>query len=697
MSGRHYWLAVVPSLMLAISVSGAAPRPVASAAAKPDTSHGDRMLADYFQAETARLQERCLAEIKTLDQWKSRREVLRRQLLEMLGLDPLPERTDLKATITGRIQRDGIVVEKLHFQSRPHLYVTGNLYLPEKIDKPCPAVLYVCGHGGVKIQGVSFGNKVTYQHHGAWLARHGYVCLTIDTLQLGEIEGIHHGTYSQQMWWWLNRGYTPAGVEAWNCVRALDYLQSRKEVDGERIGVTGRSGGGAYSWWIASIDERIKAAVPVAGITDLMNHVVDGCVEGHCDCMYMVNTYQWDYPAVAALIAPRSLILANSDRDRIFPLDGVVRTYNQARRIYEMYRAGDALGLSIVPGPHKDTQDLQVPAFRWFNTHLKKEPQALVDEAAQKRFQPQELKVFGQLPGDALNPTIQETFVAAAATPPAPDSVDQWRTLCKGWRQALAEKSFRAWPDKTAPLETTKAYQVEHGGRRLSAYDFTSQGPMRLRLYVVDRLGKTRPPRVVLHVVSHDQWRRWMGVFGPAAREELKEEVPADPQVLAEVDKLLADESCILAFFAPRGAGRSLWDQTPRKQTQIRRRFMLLGQTLDGMQVWDVRRAIQAVQGLDFSCCLAGQGVMGGIALYAALHEPMVEELRLADFPATHRNGPIFLNVSRYLDMPQALALAAERCRVRLSTVSPSDWAFPLSVAKNLGWKADQLQVVPAR
>ena len=93
-----------------------------------------------------------------------------------------------------------------------------------------------------------------------------------------------------------NRGYTPAGVEAWNCIRALDYLETRPEVDPKRLGVTGRSGGGAYSWWIAAIDERIKAAVPVAGITDLQNHVVDGCVEGHCDCMYMVNTYRWDYP-----------------------------------------------------------------------------------------------------------------------------------------------------------------------------------------------------------------------------------------------------------------------------------------------------------------------------------------------------------------------------------------------------------------
>ncbi len=137
-------------------------------------------------------------------------------------------------------------------------------------------------------------------------------------MQLAEIEGLHHGTARENMWWWNCRGYTPAGVEAWNCIRALDYLQARPEVDREKLGVTGRSGGGAYSWWIATLDERIKAAVPVAGVTDLENHVVDGVVEGHCDCMYMVNTYRWDYGQVAALVAPRALLLTNSDKDNIF-------------------------------------------------------------------------------------------------------------------------------------------------------------------------------------------------------------------------------------------------------------------------------------------------------------------------------------------------------------------------------------------
>ena len=152
----------------------------------------------------------------------------------MLGLWPLPERTPLQPVITGIIEREeGFRVEKLHFQSRPHLYVTGNLYLPKngQAGAKLPAVLYVCGHSG---RGRD-GNKTAFQQHGMWFATHGYACLLIDTLQLGEIAAIHHGTYRENRWWWQARGYTPAAVECWNGIRAIDYLQARPEVDPDQI------------------------------------------------------------------------------------------------------------------------------------------------------------------------------------------------------------------------------------------------------------------------------------------------------------------------------------------------------------------------------------------------------------------------------------------------------------------------------
>ncbi len=169
-------------------------------------------LVDYFAHETQKLEARCLAEIETSEDWLQHRDRYRRELQEMLGLSPYPERTDLQVTVTGRLERDRFTVEKLHYQSIPGLYVTANLYRPNDVEGRLPAILYVCGHGHVVEDGVRLGNKARYQHHPAWFARHGYVCLVIDTIQLGEIEGLHHGTYWEGMWWWNSRGYTPAGV-----------------------------------------------------------------------------------------------------------------------------------------------------------------------------------------------------------------------------------------------------------------------------------------------------------------------------------------------------------------------------------------------------------------------------------------------------------------------------------------------------
>ena len=222
----------------------------------------DRMLKQYFQAETAHLSAQTFADIRTLEDWTSRRALFREQLFEMAGLSPRPQKADLNAVITGRVEHDDFTVEKLQYQSLPGLYATGNLYLPKNRQGKVPAILYVCGHANVKEGGISYGAKASYQHHGAWFARHGYVCLTIDTIQLGELEGLHHGTYREGMWWWNARGYTPGGVEAWNSIRALDYLQSRPEVDGSKLGMTGRSGGGAYTWLTSALDERVTVAVP---------------------------------------------------------------------------------------------------------------------------------------------------------------------------------------------------------------------------------------------------------------------------------------------------------------------------------------------------------------------------------------------------------------------------------------------------
>jgi dienelactone hydrolase len=612
-------------------------------------SQADKRLSAYFANETAALSSRCLADIHSLKDWEVRRGEYRRQLQEMLGLWPAPERTDLKPVITGKLGQADFVVEKLHFQALPRLYVTANLYLPRNLDRPAPAILYACGHGRVVTNGVSCGNKTAYQHHGAWFARNGYVCLLIDTVQLGEIEGRHHGTYTDGLWWWNSRGYTPAGVEAWFGIRALDYLCSRPEVDKECIGMTGRSGGGSYTWTVAALDDRVKVAAPVAGMTDLRNQVVDGCVEGHCDCMFFVNTYRWDFPQVAALIAPRPLLIGNSDKDNIFPLDGVMRLYAQTRRIYGLYGKTNQLGLLITDGPHADTQDLQLPVFRWFNRYLKGQD-SVIEMAATKFFTPEQLRVFDKLPDDEVNTRIDESFVPKAA-PSSPPSVAAGSSRNQAeYLQALRDKVFAGWPERS-PTRPELTRHDDSAGIRIRYYTLCTQPEVLCSLITLQDPKTKKPEKLILTVLDSASWTnspdRWLWLGAPT---------PAD---YADLRRKMQVEKVALAFFVPRGVESSAKPVDPKTARHIRRRYMLLGQTLDSMRVWDIRCAAQVVKVMpEFSkapLCVSAQGEMGVNAAYAALFEPTIQRLELERLPTSHAQGPDYLNVLKVGDIPQVL------------------------------------------
>lgn len=602
--------------------------PAASALAQlppwslPAQTEADRGLRSFLEHEVAAIEAQSLDRtIMSRADWEGRRDQLRTELKEMLGLHPEPPRTALQPVVTSTVEGDGYVVENLHFQPMPRLYLAANLYRPKVIDGTLPAILYVCGHSDVKKDGVSLGNKTHYHAHGVWFARHGYVCLILDTVQWGELVGHHHGTYRLGRWWWASRGYTPAGVEAWNGIRALDYLQSRPEVDPERLGMTGRSGGGAYTWWVAAVDERVKVAAPTAGIATLRNHVLDGCIEGHCDCMFMHNTFRWDFDRVAALVAPRPLLILNTDKDDIFPLDGVYSIYRSARRIYSMLGAEDRIGLQIAEGPHQDTQALNVGAFAWFERFLKgAAPTATFDEAAKPSIPPERLRVFSKLPGDERTTRIDEDFVASAPPPRVPKSSGEWAALRDGWMAALRDRVFRE-PSDAAPEGRAEALGL-----------------------VVEKRGD-----------------------GPDAITLVLTPAPGSP-----------------------------WTGDERKQTHLRRRFLLLGTSLEREQVAVIRGFVRNLRAADGArpVRIQAHGDLAALALYAAILEPGVAGLDLADLPETHVSGPCLPSVLRFLDLPQALALAAERVPVTVHGARPQAWTFATATASALDWKT--LVVRPA-
>ena len=216
--------------------------------AKPKSP--DEMIHAYLAAEVKRISTRFMDGVKTKEEWQAARPRLKREFLDMLGLDPLPAKTPLKAAVTGKIERNGVLIREgsLPEQTRPVRH--GERYAPRYDDQPEAAA----PRGSLRLRALeprARRNKTAFQDHGLWFASNGYVCLRIDTLQLGEVAGVHHGTYNLERWWWQDEGYTLRGSSAGTAFARSTHLVSRPD-DANRIGVTGISGGGATTCWIAA-------------------------------------------------------------------------------------------------------------------------------------------------------------------------------------------------------------------------------------------------------------------------------------------------------------------------------------------------------------------------------------------------------------------------------------------------------------
>jgi len=641
--------------------------------APPDReAPGDGMIQAYLERETEKLSagfaEKLSAgfaeDVKSLVEWGKKRPQYVEEYFYMLGLSPRPERTALKAVVV-RTQEgtgSGYAVEMVHYQSVPGLYVTGNLYRPAtvKAGEKLPAVFYVCGHSG---RGRD-GNKVAYQSHGIWFARHGYVCLVVDSLQLGEIAATHHGTHNLGRWWWHSRGYTPAGVEAWNGVRGIDYLVSRADVDPERIAVTGISGGGAATFWVAAADERVKVAVPVSGMADLESYVSNRVINGHCDCMFLYNTFRWPWTRIAGLVAPRPMLFINSDADRIFPMDANERVIARLERLYSLYGAGDRVDAVVSVGGHAYRQDIRQAAYRFINAHLNGDARPITDseidivsegrEPGPYPIPPEKLRVFptdADLPADQLNTKIDEHFVPMARPePPKPGEFDSWK---RGLLAELKRVSFGYFPETIAAAKLLG--KAEGGSERME-----SEKGVEFRLVRVQGSGF----RVQRGNGDRGQGRVLMAVLN-------EDEAGKTPEWLSQV----AAEGQEIVLCEPRGIGATKWTRK-NPPNYVERSHALLGRTVDAGRVWDVIGAAKflressgfgvqgsAESGARKSVLVAGKGAAGSIAGYAAVLDEGIAGATVIEPNVTHMDSaaPQFLNVLRVCDVPISLSLVAPR------------------------------------
>ena len=622
-----------------------------------------KLLQEYLVRRAAEVTRNNLSDIQNLETWKQRRPEIRKRVLYTLGLDPMPAKTPLHPRITGELQRDGYRVQNVVFESMPGLYVTGNLYLPLASTGKFPAVVYVSGHAPGP-----WGAKVQYQHHGIWFARHGYAAIVLDTVEFGEVPGIHHGTHDLGMWYWHSLGYTPAGAEVWNAIRALDYLETRPEVDAKRAAVTGISGGGAVTWFTAAVDERFQAAASVCGTWTVGQHVAHNAVYENCDCIYFINPFQYDLPTIGALIAPRPFKLLSARRDVSFPQAGYHEAYRLTRRFYEIYGMADRLIEFDYDAPHQDILPFRKEADEWINRWIKNDSTPF-EEGDIAREPGEKLTVLAAAPENPLNAQLHKRFIKTA-------ELKSWKTL-KAWNsrreellREMKDKVFGGFPQNKVPFEVWKSKEGGWTSRYADSFnvEFTTEAGIRVtgQLFV-PREGKASHPALI---------------YVKGAEDVI---YPVDFDLL-----LPAFTNHVILVLQPRAVDYP--GVSNLKMTDIRMKSALIGSTVESMQLWDILRSIDYLveaEGLKLSgISLYGRKQMGALALYAAALDARVSRVILDDPPASHWQGPPLLFILRITDLAEVAGMVAPREIVSLTRL-PDTFTYTSSIyalyGKSLG------------
>jgi len=303
------------------------------------------------------------------EQWLARQEQLRCSFTSTLG--GFPARTPLNPVVAGTLDCGPFTIERTIIESRPGFLVTASLYVPRNLDGEVPGILVPCGH--------SQNGRMAplYQAVGIAMALNGFVCLIYDPVSQGErvqyydanvgestVGGccIEHSQMDNQC---DLIGHSIAKYRIYDGMRCLDYLQSRPEVDADRLGCTGCSGGGTLTTYLMALDDRIKVAAPVCYLTTLQARQESDMVADGEQNIFAQLAFGMDHHEMAAMTAPRALRICAAEQD-YFPLHGAQETAEFCRHIYGLLGANDRFDLFVGPGGHGFSAQIRNAALEWF-------------------------------------------------------------------------------------------------------------------------------------------------------------------------------------------------------------------------------------------------------------------------------------------------------------------------------------------
>ena len=379
---RRQWLQLIGFSTAGVGLLGGSQSPAvgqepAARPTLPPLNRFPRMVQEHFVDQVRRAEAAGLtakAGLKTKADAEAYVRDVRQKIQRCFA--PFPEKTPLNARVTGVVERDAYKIEKVIFESRPHFFVTANLYVPKGKKFPLPGVVGSCGH--------SDNGKAAeaYQSFAQGLARLGYVVLIFDPigqgerLQYGHLQaghrprsGVGEHLYAGNQQFLIGEFF--GSWRAWDGIRALDYLLTRPEVDPKQVGITGNSGGGTMTTWLCGVERRWSMAAPSCFVTTFRRNLENELPADTEQCPPRALALHLDHDDFLAALAPKPVIILAKEQD-FFDVRGAEEAYRRLKRLYALLGAEQNIKLFIGPTAHGYSQENREAMYQWFNgvTHV---------------------------------------------------------------------------------------------------------------------------------------------------------------------------------------------------------------------------------------------------------------------------------------------------------------------------------------
>jgi dienelactone hydrolase len=550
------------------------------------------------------------------------------------------------------LKRDGYRVEKIVFQTRPGVQMTANAYVPDG-DGKRPAVLVVHGHWrGAKQDPV-------VQARCIGLAKLGFFVLAVDAFGAGERGlgknlGEYHGAMTGATLWPI--GLPLSGLQVYENMRAVDYLQSRPEVDPAKLGITGASGGGNQTMYAGAFDERFGCVVPVCSVGTYQSYLGAAC----CLCEVVPNAITYtEESGLLAMVAPRGLMVVSATKDSYqFSVGEAAKSVADAKLVFRLFDKESSIRHSIFESPHDYNRDMRAAMYGWMTLHLKGqgtgEP---IPEPAHKIEDPEELRCFpGQSrPDDWV--TIPQ-FAAAegrrlvtALNEDRPSHVEEWQADSETLRRRLVDVVIREAPSRS-PIDAI----VEPVKGNDKQQTWTVETEPGITITATHHLGSRKPSRLAV-VLDLD------GTEAAAKRPLVAELRKANWDVML-VDLRGTGQYAV--------AGDTIGATPDHNSAEW---ATWTGRPLLGQWAWDVQRLLDAVTVLSPDLAkdvtLFGFGSAGVVAMVTAIFDDTVDRVVTVGSLATYvtdapyagqRLGIMAPGILRHVgDIPHLAALVAPR------------------------------------